>query len=284
MFHKELALLLIVTSLVAFAFYAAEAQQQPLAIVSKGLVSYWTLDEIKKGAKGTEIVEDIVGENDGIVNEQGSNPKPVEGKYGNALRFDGIQDFIRLGTKKLPTGNSGMTISAWIFKGKKGHPAGHHVVCFGVWDCCGTGFSVSTFVGQRRLNNRLSMGQWGGDFGLNGPEIALGEWHHVAAVYDGAKKNLLYLDGVEVGAKELEKEPDVNLGPIGGKGGEGAVIGTDTRLDSIMFFEGVIDEVGIYNRGLTPDEVRRNATSPQIFAVEPAGKLSLTWAKIKTSR
>ena len=272
MFHKEFALLFIVASLVTFAPYTAEAQEQPLAIVSKGLVSYWTLDEIKAGK-----VEDIVGDNKGIL--QG-NPKIVKGKYGNALAFDGATDLILLGTNNLPTGNSAVTISAWFFKEKRGATGMHVMAAFGVWDVGSTAQGVYTFVGQRRLNNVIEMSQ-GTNGKVRGPDTNLGEWHHVAAVYNGAKRNILYLDGLEVAAQDVP-EANVQMGPIAGKQGEGAVIGANTRHQGL--WDGLLDEIGIYNRALTLDEVRRNATAAQIFSVEPGGKLSLTWAKIKSSR
>jgi hypothetical protein len=114
-----------------------------------------------------------------------------------------------------------------------------------------------------------------GPFDTKGIELTLKEWHHVAAVY-GDKKNTVYLDGVEVGTRDVP-EPNVlmnfQFGIIGGENAGGGNI-----------WEGIIDEVGFYNRALTPEEVLKNATAPQLFAVEPGGKLSLTWAKIKALR
>ena len=47
MSHKKLALLFIMTSLLTFATSIVDAQDEPLAIVTDGLASYWPLDEIK---------------------------------------------------------------------------------------------------------------------------------------------------------------------------------------------------------------------------------------------
>ena len=47
MSHKKLALLFIMTSLLTFATSIVDAQDEPLAIVTEGLASYWPLDEIK---------------------------------------------------------------------------------------------------------------------------------------------------------------------------------------------------------------------------------------------
>ena len=276
MFHKNIVLLSIAISLVTFASYTAQAQNQPLAIVTDGLVSYWPLDEVKKGPKGANTVEDIVGDNDGVLQHK---QKVVKGKYGNALEFDGLQDFVIVGTNNFPLGNTAVTISAWIFKDRKGVAGQHLIFSYGVWDTGSPGHGVFTFAGQRRLNNVIGFSQ-GNNGEVRGPEIKLGEWNHVAAIYNGAKRNIIYLDGVEVVAEDVPeanvrlKAPDLL--------GEGAAIGSDTRHDGL--WDGLVDEIGIYNRTLTPEEVKRNATAPQIFAVEPLGKLSLVWGAIKAAR
>ena len=55
MFHKKLAMLFIMTSLLTFAASIADAQDGPLAIVTEGLVSYWTFDEVKKTPQGKDL-------------------------------------------------------------------------------------------------------------------------------------------------------------------------------------------------------------------------------------
>ena len=272
MFHKKLAMLFIMTSVLTFATSIADAQDAPFAIVTEGLASYWPLDEIKAFK-----VKDIIGENEGLVN---GNPKIVEGKYGNALQFNGGTDFIKMPTKNFNSGNQPMTISVWLFLKKKGvaGPRWHSLVHFGQGEA-GKCFWAYTYTGRRRGVYSIRMTQCvdTGPFDAKGPDLTVNEWHHVAAVYDGAKKNLLYLNGIEVGTRDTPAEPDVQMdfqfGVIGGEHEAGNNI-----------WDGVIDEVGFYNRALTPEEVLKNATAPQLFAVEPLGKLSLTWAKIKAAR
>ena len=58
--------------------------------------------------------------------------------------------------------------------------------------------------------------------------------------------------------------------------GQGLAISGNIGRPPGELWPGIIDEVGFYNRALTPDEVLKNATSPQLFAVEPLGKLSFT--------
>jgi len=55
--------------------------------------------------------------------------------------------------------------------------------------------------------------------------------------------------------------------------------------DPQEFMEGLIDDVGLYNRALSADEALQNrAAVGGLTAVEAAGKLTTTWAKIKASR
>ena len=54
------------------------------------------------------------------------------------------------------------------------------------------------------------------------------------------------------------------------------------------FIFGIIDEISIYDRSLSADEVKQNNdTTTQasgVVSVESAGKLALTWGGIKRSR
>ena len=55
-------------------------------IVEDGLVSYWSFDG------GT--AEDLFGDNDGTIE---GGPGVVDGKIGDALEFDGVDDFVDMG-------------------------------------------------------------------------------------------------------------------------------------------------------------------------------------------
>ena len=284
MFQKKFALLFIMTSLLTFATSIADAQHG-LAIIEKGLASYWHL-EMKK-VQGKDFVEDIIGENDGLVK---GHPKIVEGKYGNALEFNGINTFILVSANNLVGGNQPMTISLWLFA-KRALEASkfNGIVGFGNRAKAGQCLKVDVYNGRRRGVNQIRMSHClhGGAWDTVGPDMTLNEWHHVAAVYAGAKKSILYLDGVEVATRELPAEPDVEIDTeFGGIiGGQNARRGDGGGLQEVTdIWEGLIDEVGFYNRALTPGEVLRNATARQLFAVEPGGKLSLTWAKIQGNR
>ena len=256
MINRRFAVLFVVAGLVALACYTAGAQ-----IVEDGLVSYWRLDEEKGGE-----IRDEVGPNNGTIR---GNPKFVEGVSGKALQFSG-DDAVFFENVGFPKGSSATTWSVW-FKREASAPLSQYIVTYGFWrGPGGEGFGVGT--GHNRAD-RLFMTQWGPNFDTFGPNIdTFDEWHYVAAVYDGKLHNTLYLDGEVVAERDLAMKPNV---PNNNQG----VIGSNTNFEESM--EGFIDEVGLYNSALTAEEVVQNFNSDIKFGVNPAGKVSTTWGKMK---
>jgi hypothetical protein len=83
-------------------------------------------------------------------------------------------------------------------------------------------------------------------------EVALGEWVHVAAVYDGNGMRL-YHDGIEVGSVAVRGELVVNWSVS-------AAIGNQPAGAGDAPFHGSIDDVRIYDRALTPLEIKALAS------------------------
>ena len=75
-----------------------------------------------------------------------------------------------------------------------------------------------------------------------------GKWHFVLLSYDGTLLKL-DIDGKEVSSKNIKKGiPDTT-------GDQPLRIGANS-LDKDKFFTGNIDEIRIYNKGLTGDEIQ----------------------------
>lgn len=234
-----------------------------------GVVGYWSFDD---GTIVGNTVQDVLGENDG---ELDGNPKSVKGKVGKALEFDS-DNFVHIpGTDTLNfNGAEAMTVAAWI-NGKTDSPVDGAVP--GV--CCGTivaqrdvdGWALR-FDGRNGDNELEFITQpgWQGDGGFGVAALPKGEWHHLVGVVDG-KEKFIYLDG------KLAKEGNFN-GPM-------STGGTETEIGSAQKdggFIGIIDEVVIYNRAVSENEVK------QLFAaeglpVQPKDKLAIQWAQIKSS-
>jgi len=106
-----------------------------------------------------------------------------------------------------------------------------------------------------------------------GGVISADEWQHVAMVSDG-KNFKMYVNA------ELAKETNFMET-------DGAIqtfyVGGDAMSEN---YTGAIDEVSVWNRALSEDEIRTLCTEgvEAFLSVDPAGKLAATWGKIKDSR
>jgi hydrogenase maturation factor HypE len=76
-------------------------------------------------------------------------------------------------------------------------------------------------------------------------------WTHLAATYDGSALRL-YVNGVAVNSTPLSGAMVTSAGPLR--------IGGNTIWGD--YFAGVIDEVRVYYRALTPAEIQRDMTTP----------------------
>ena len=94
-------------------------------------------------------------------------------------------------------------------------------------------------------------------------------------MYDG-KKIALYVDGEEVKSTDASGSMTPTTGPL--------FIGTKhPGAPDGDCMNGVLDEVVVMKRGLSADEVKELMKGAgKIFtAVEPSGKLAITWASVK---
>jgi len=252
-------------SLVLIAFVCSLAQAQ---LVTDGLVAYWSLDA---DTISGQDVEDVIGDNEGVIV---GNPVVVAGKVNGALEFDGASSVDIVGTDALNfNGKEQMTVAAWA------KAASEEPVVGVVAGCCGSVVAQRDANGWalrfdgRNPGNEMELivcPNWQGDAGFGAPKLAPGEWHYMTGVVN-VNRVLLYVDG------ELSIEADF-AGPMSSVGPE-----TEIGHASDGGFVGTIDEVTIYNRALSADEVMKNfqANGLNTTAVSGSGKLSDTWGHIK---
>ena len=95
-----------------------------------------------------------------------------------------------------------------------------------------------------------------------------GKWHHITGTFDGNEIKC-YLNGIET---DKGKIPAIS-------GGNGKFFIAQDGWVNV--FNGVIDEVMIYNRALSENEIQQNFNATSQLAVEQANGLAITWGKIK---
>lgn len=162
-----------------------------------------------------------------------------------ALRFDGVNDYVNLGNKPSLQLRGDMTVCTWVKLGNS--TAGQYMGIAGKMNANYEGFALA-----RRDNNKFG-------FFIGCPEglhictasktTRDSEWHHVAGVIKDGKP-YLYVDGDLVWDAPL---PWNNLQL--GDSGEYAYIGRMFSNQNDRFFEGLIDDVCFYERGLSAQEV-----------------------------
>ena len=208
-------------------------------------ISYWQFDE------GSGITAyDFIGGNDGTI----YGAEWTTGQVGGALSFDGLDDYVELGSPAnlddLPLDN--FTVSAWIYD--KHNAATIWGTIIGSEDRH-YGWSFRTFSnaeGDRSLNFQVWYSttfarSWSSD-----GTILQNTWHHVAAVWDANTKTAkLYIDGIEPSYQTAI----AGAGIYRTDASKNKEIGRIPHVGGVQYFNGVIDEVAIYNRALSAEEV-----------------------------
>jgi len=245
------------------------------SIVESGLVSYWSFD-----------AADIVGDKakDGAGNNDGTivgDPEVVEGKVGDALELNGVDQYVEVTTPADGSLDFGadidFTIAAWI---NVSEPPDDQYTIISKGDRGSNPRILFKIMGEQ-VYITLANEPGGGpkpDFSSITPVVD-GEWHYVALVVDRHNATMIYVDGVLDAEGMAAEDTDVNTeSPL--HIGKSHQDGNDAR----RFFKGIIDEVSIYNRALDGDEIEHNRTAEGL-AVEPSTeKLALTWGQIKVSQ
>jgi hypothetical protein len=194
------------------------------------LVAHWKLDETEGS-----IAYDSVGDYDGTIN---GNPswQPAEGKIDGALQFDGIDDCISTDFVLNPA-DSAFSVIVWV----KGGVAGQVILS----QANGTNWLCTDSVeGFLMTELKKDSGRFKGIPLSSETIINDGNWHRIGFVWDGLYRHL-YVDGVEVAS---DAEPLSGLSDAYG----GLYIGTGSNCAEGTFFSGLIDDIRIYNRVVSP--------------------------------
>jgi len=204
------------------------------------LEAYWTFDE-----SGGRIALDSSGH--GLNGEYHNDPKRVASPIGNAVKFDGMTDYVDFGHPTALRLTDSMTISAWIKS--TSYPRDDAAI---ISSHNGVGFQLDTTIdrGPRTIGFKL-----GSPCGLvmaryGKTPLAPNTWYYVAGVYDAKAKTMdVYVNG--------ELDNGFLLGPVmGNQKASRRNVYVGKRSDNDQDdFAGEIGDARIYSLPLTKAEI-----------------------------
>ncbi len=253
---------MLVIACISFAL-AGMLTFQSLALDPKTVAGMWLFDE----GVG-DVAKDSSGNgNDGAI----LGPVWVNGKIGDALKFNGSTDYVDCGNDPSLDLTDQITIVLWTK-----HPAGTegYAIIKNTPDDATRQYGFLDYVSYSRMSFFCNTNagreelQWVGN-------IDDDTWHHVAVTVNNPDVEL-FVDGVSEGI--------VKLG--------GDIVSTDATLwigkrkPNNFAYTGLLDEVAIFNVVLSKDDINRimNDGLKAGFAVSSAGKLATAWAAVKNQR
>ncbi|MNK21925.1 Sucrose-6-phosphate hydrolase [compost metagenome] len=235
---------------------------------NQGLIMHWAFDE-RTGASALESVSKVRDNIQYVFNQaEFTDPCPPqwrEGVTGGGLLFDGYSTYI---THPLDEEDS------------NGAPQDDSALSIGVWVAprtyeWGEGGKLAAIV--NRYNQELKQGyllgmfrhgSWSFQVGLeggdwtelwspDGNELPKNEWSYINAVFDGNQGEIkLYLNGSEIASADLPRGSRLAEAT-----GTELLIGKNNHstqlaeVFSLHMFSGILDELKIYNRALSAEEV-----------------------------
>jgi len=200
-----------------------------------------------------------------------NGPKWVNGKFGMALEFDGKDDYVDCGNDDTLNANT-FTLMAWVFPTSI-DAATHEMIAGKGWSATERSYYFSILQGKAFVSFRNPGNTAQADVQGN-TAFQKSTWYHIAGINNRKEnKAAIYVNGVKENEKAIDYDVMVTPKPlwIGNLG------------DHTLHFNGIIDDLAIFNVALTEDEIKDIMRKGLRFitAVSPAGKLATVWGIIK---
>ncbi len=215
--------------------------------LKNGLVGHWTFD-------GADLVSNVAdksgnGNNGNMSGFTSTSSAKVVGKLGQALKFDGVNDYVNNPTNIVLTGD--YAISTWFFS-ENAINTNKRLISIGdstnsIYAHISTNPSAGNAIGLKSVHciqNTLSGGLSVARYAL----ASSNAWHHVICNYSGGVLNSMYVDGV-ITALDAGNGTWANDAHTGIKFG--------TRGSLATFWAGRLDDTRIYSRTLSASEIQK---------------------------
>lgn len=213
--------------------------------IQSGLVAHWQFNE-----NTGNMTRDSIGNSSG---ELTNGPLWTQGKIGGGLAFDGIDDAVRITSSSQVNNVQAFTFTAWIYPTKNG----------GIIFRKGAGPTAffNIYTTQEANVSNLPVGVFGLNAGYSGQygswqtqnQVSLNTWHQVVVTYTRSitATPVLYIDGVAQQVNQSSMPSGISI-----TDDSKAFVGNNQTLSpNSSVFGGKIDEVRLYNRILSAQEI-----------------------------
>lgn len=209
----------------------------PVNRLTEGLLGYWTFDGKHTDWGSTFKILDVSG-NGFHGTTTVATSSAVIGKVGQALSFNGaVGDYVSLGTSPSLTPSSAITMAAWV-KSTDGVLAQRII-------------DKDTYFLRIQLGTNLRCSIDTGtatSFTTTSNPIVPNTWQHVVCTWDGQNIRI-YVDGLPV--------VDSPVAKTGTMTDNGLQLRIGNSPSGTLPFFGVIDDVRLYSRALSAEEVKQ---------------------------
>ena len=216
--------------------------------LSNGLIGYWKMDESASSTCATANYDscDSSGNNNDA-NWSADAFATTTSKYGRSVDMDGTGDFMLVdSSSSLDSYTDGISMAGWFYL---------------------DALSTTKYFFDKQNNFYFRVSSTGAVtlylFGIDNPTslttasgvVTTGNWFHIAFTYDGSSRRI-YVNG-------KIKAEDIKSGSVSSGGG----LYIASQASGTNPIDGRVDEVRLYNAGLSPTEIRRLYE----WAPEPVG-------------
>lgn len=225
---------LLLLLLIIFVFSSSSVSARPLNC-SDNPVSLWHLDE-----NGGITAIDSCGTYNGTLY---NNPTYVAGNFSYALKFDGVNDYVSANQQIVSS--YPFSVSLW-FKINGVNLSSNHIL-FGLVDKDVS--NIRYRIGFNGSGNVFLNAQNVNGFTLWSPQSYNdGNYHYLVALFTGSTSKLLYIDNIYIGelTNSVSYSSAVDRWNMGREG---------TSSGYTYYFNGTLDEIAVFNRTLTTEEM-----------------------------
>ncbi len=235
----EKGLVLGILFLFAGASFLQQIQPTVKADLTDGLIGYWSFNE----ESGTILHDNSGNGYDGTID----GATWTTGILGGALSFDGINDYIQFSSPVLNIPS--YSVCAWVKASSLPGPSTAHIIGNGGVTQNSYGFYLMIeYANNWQFGATIEGGnqlQW-----ADSP-ASTGDWYFLVGTWDGSPESnhlKLYVNGAPIGTYVIVQ-------PWSTGSANNLRMGAPTDQLNYLY-NGILDEVRIYNRVLTEDEIQ----------------------------